>query len=232
MGTFNVVAGITTLASTGSHMADSMIVTKAPVLSGLLPHLRHRLAIRLWRMKFFAAYLLAVLCYRSAGSSLLFFTERAFAHTWVTRVTLEFRPVPPTADDQFPIDAPVVLSVWRDENRALVMAGHFLGGCWYVKQLQGAAGTNIPKELDWTVRFLTGCQAFARAGGCTQVRLVRASDLIRFVKPERTIREKETVEQARARILKKLLFHYDKTGERLGFVPEGRWTVWRPNSSS
>jgi hypothetical protein len=220
MATFKAFDGISILPRS---VADK---TKPPALSALLCHARRRLAVRLWRIKFFAAYVLAISCHRRVASNLLLFTKRAFAHPWATQVTLEFRPSTPSPDDRFPIDAPVVLSVWREDKRAVVMAGYFVGRCCYVRQLQGTAGINIPKDLDWTGRFIAGCQAFVRSGGCKQVRVVRACDLIRGVNLEKGARENETVEHARERILRKLTLHYDDTAKQFGFVPVGRWTVW------
>ena len=196
----------------------------------MLINLRHKLAVRLWRLKFFASYMLAVACHRGTASTLLFFTEQAFAHPWVTRVTLEFSPFTPTRYDKFEIDAPVMLSVWHKETRALVMSGHFLGKCWYIKQLQGARGVNVPIDLDWAPRFVRACQAFALKEEFNQVRLARARGLFQYRNPRVRVRKDETLEDARARVRKKMLVHYDQTAQQLGFVPEGRWAVWRPKS--
>jgi hypothetical protein len=159
----------------GRH--DDIMATKTPELPWL-SYLRRRAAVRLWRVKFFAGYVLAVACHRSAASAPLNFTVKEFDHhPWVTRVTLEFWPFTPTSEDQFPIDAPVVLSVWRKDKRALVMAGHFFCRCWYVRQLQGSSGIAVPRDLDWTICFVAACQRLARAQRCNQVRLARASKL-------------------------------------------------------
>lgn len=137
----------------GRH--GDIVATKTPELPWL-SYLRRRAAVRLWRVKFFAGYVLAVACHRSAASALLNFTVKV-----------------PTSEDQFPIDAPVVLSVWRKDKRALVMAGHFFCRCWYVRQLQGSSGIAVPRDLDWTICFVTACQRLARAQRCNQVRLAR-----------------------------------------------------------
>ena len=191
-------------------------------------NLRRKLAVRLWRMKFFASYVLAAACHRGNASTLLFFTEQAFAHPWVTRVTLEFSPFTPTRYDKFEIDAPVMLSVWHKETRALVMSGHFLGKCWYIKQLQGARGVNVPSDLEWAPRFVRACQAFALKERFNEVRLARARELFQYRNPRVRVRKDETLEEARARVRRKMFVHYDQTAQQLGFVPEGRWAVWRP----
>jgi hypothetical protein len=83
--------------------------------------------LRGWRIRFFAGYLLALARYRSIASILLSLTEDSFACPWVSRVTLEFLAFPPPPCDEYPIpiDAPVVLTVWHKNKKALVMSGHF-----------------------------------------------------------------------------------------------------------
>lgn len=123
-------------------------------------------------------------------------------------------------DGQFPVEAPVAFSIWREEQRSLVMSGYFIGKCWYISQLQGIRGANIPRDLEWTRRFVTACQQLAHTSYCNEVRLARASYLLDHV---------EIPEEAKERIRRKLLVHYDHTAEQLGFTDDGRWYVWRPN---
>lgn len=193
----------------------------------------HFISKLIWQMKFFTGYILAVSCHQRSAKMLLFFVDQAFAHPWVTRVTLEFWPATPTHDN-FKIDAPVVLSVWRRDRRAMVMSVYFLGKCLYIRQLQGAYGINMPSDLEWAKRFVGACQTFSCAAAFEQIRLVRASELVQYHNPRNWARARrgETLEEAKARVRKKMLIHYDQTAQQLGFKSEGRWTIWRPSPAT
>jgi hypothetical protein len=187
--------------------------------------------LQLWRIKFAGAYVLARIHYRYIALNLLYLTEHSFTHPWVSKVTMEFLPISPKYSDKYsiPLDAPIALTVWHKNRRALVMSGYFLRKCWFIKQLQGARGINIPSDLDWQICFVSACQVLARSGKLKEVRLARANALFPYLELPPHVGDADKIEY-RKRIQKRMLVHYDETAQRLGFIPKGRWSVWRPEA--
>jgi hypothetical protein len=139
--------------------------------------------LQLWRIKFGGAYVLARTRYRYIALNLLYLTEHSFTHPWVSKVTMEFLPISPKYSDKYsiPIAAPIALTVWHKNRRALVMSGYFLRKCWFIRQLQGARGINIPNDLDWQICFVSACQVLARSGKLKEVRLAHANTLFPYL---------------------------------------------------
>ena len=92
-------------------------------------------------------------------------------------------------------------------------------------------GVNIPRELEWEIRFVTACQALASTEICNQVRLARARELSAYRHPDVPECKTTTLDEAIGLVRKRMLFRYDRTAE-LGFIPDGRWAVWRPPGSA
>jgi hypothetical protein len=123
--------------------------------------LRHRFAVRRWRIKFFIGYVIAIAQHRNAAATLLSSVERAFDDPWGSRETLEFCAATPMRNGQFPIDARVVFSIWHKEQRALVMTGYFSQQMLVHKTASRGSRFAYPARFG-LAKPLAACQELAR----------------------------------------------------------------------
>jgi hypothetical protein len=192
--------------------------------------LRRLLGNARWRVRFFGWYVIAA-SRAKIPRYLLGASKRAFAHPWVSNVTMVLQPQPGFSERcHVSVDAPIVIVVWHRGRQALFLACHVVRKTLTIEQLQGSQGMNVPRELAWTTRCLAACQEVARLTNLRQVRITRAQSLPAFRNPSVTATTQEEFEEIRGRIRASLVRRYDESAEQLGFTLGRRYSVWRnPN---
>ena len=103
----------------------------------------------------------------------------------------------------------------------------------YIQQLQGIAGTDVPRDLGcaWPKIFMEACRNFADKEGFEEMRVAQAASLYAYhyagVRPDLV---PDARERALQRIRTSMEMLYDANSLELGFIPDGRWFRWiNPN---
>ena len=197
------------------------------------------------RIRFFCLYLSAR-AHSKTLEKLVPIVEDAFTHPWVAGVELKIRFWPgnetwfgrlwrlyrslPTSSMHW--DAPVAVSVFRKRNGkkklALCMSLYVVDRTLYVGQLQGVAGTDIPKELRaWPKLFVEACRTFARQEGLRSVKVPSAEALYSYHHPGLNPNMlPESRDNALQRIQRNMKLLYNSNALELGFVPDDSWLAW------
>ena len=169
----------------GSVRRQNLVLTQTEIDPSFAASLRRRI-------RFFCLYLSAR-AHLKTLEKLVPIVEDAFTHPWVAGVELKIQFWPgnetwfgrlwrlyrslPTSSMHW--DAPVAVSVFRKRNGkkklALCMSLYVVDKTLYVGQLQGVAGTDIPKELRaWPKLLVEACRTFARQENLRSVKVPSA----------------------------------------------------------
>jgi hypothetical protein len=187
------------------------------------------------RTQFFVQYMIARLRSKKIARLQSIVDDHFKGHPWVEKVETNLRFYSGKENDQEPThwDAPITVTVFCNRKKkpsvpAVCMSVYFTNSVLVIRQLQGVAHVDVPRDLFWANRFVNAGKALAEESGFLEVWIPKASSMYSYRCPgvqESLLPEKKRVIVLRIR--KKIRLHYDEVALAEGFTLKGDWFVWK-----